>query len=134
MRPREASLPLVDELTACINTHTKVFNKLRRDAHTHRDTKYDTHKSISKRFPTERYKEGREERSSDYVVSVTALGGNCSGTRGDTETASSGPDRDITKGAQRDKTGGDITIVRNRPGAAACVRGRLLGDALGSCS
>jgi len=64
-----------------------------------------THKSISKRFPTERYKEGREERSSDYVVSVKALGGNCSGTRGDTETANPGPDRDITKGAQRDKGG-----------------------------
>jgi hypothetical protein len=26
------------------------------------------------------------------------------------------------------------TLLRNRPGAAACVRGRHLGDALGSCS
>jgi hypothetical protein len=51
--------------------------------------------------------EKAEERSSNNVVSVKALGGNCSGTRGDTETANPGPDRDITKGAQRDKTAGE---------------------------
>jgi len=65
------------------NTHTKVFQSVFQLSGVEKDN----------------------ERSSNNVVSVMALGGNCSGTRGDAGTANPGPDRDITKGTGRDKTG-----------------------------
>ena len=70
------------------------------------------------------------------MVSVKALGGNCSGTRGDAGTANPGPDRDITKGTGRDKTGTspdkegrDITL--KNPPCRGSLRARVrrhLGD------